>query len=520
MRPPITYALIPLLVGLPVCATGNLTFENLAGCCSFLALLYWGVNKGKTRSLLYRKIIGMFLGLALVYVCNREEYPRNEELMENEHSNTWKMMPPRELDLTLRITGRKGLRAKNESKYQAYEGYIINSPEVRIDLVGKKVSWIQKKRNDFQEISKGDTVFLCGIIKHRELNKSQKEEKKSDQYYIDQVVISKVMHNTSIFANLRHKIDLKLKGIENKDGKYKGFVYALLFGDRSLLDLGQVSLFKETGTMHLFAVSGLHIGIVYLIFSYILKRIFSARSIWIAGSLLLVFGYVGLVGYASSACRAFVMITMWQISLLLHKKGNPLSALYWAFIVLLLIAPDSLFSLGFQLSFTVVLSILFCYHKKSFSTKGFNLYNFVKNSIIVSYSSFFGSSLLMIDHFHFINPTSIVINIILVNLIFFIFLICLLYVISAFFLGSHTLSFFVESIYSIIVVLLNLFNQFNYLHFRFPKDFDIPNIIHLLYPLLLIIVMPYLSHSRHRLIVVSCLPSVFLLVSLYVNWAM
>ena len=63
------------------------------------------------------------------------------------------------------------------------------------------------------------------------------------------------------------------------------------------------------------------------------------------------------------------MIAMWQISLLLHKKGNPLSALYWAFIVLLLIAPDSLFSLGFQLSFTVVLSILFCYHKKVFRPK-------------------------------------------------------------------------------------------------------------------------------------------------------
>ena len=48
----------------------------------------------------------------------------------------------------------------------------------------------------------------------------------------------------------------------------------------------------------------------------------------------------------------------------------------------------------------------------------------------------------MIDHFHFINPTSIVINIILVNLIFFIFLICLIYVISAFFFWiSHSFFF-------------------------------------------------------------------------------
>ena len=125
----------------------------------------------------------------------------------------------------------------------------------------------------------------------------------------------------------------------------------------------------------------------------------------------------------------------------------------------------------------------------------------------------------MIDHFHFINPASIGINLILVNLVFGIFLICLVFVISALFLEPHTLSFLVESIYSIIVFLLNLFNQFNYLHFRFPKDLDIPDVIHLLYPLTLIIVMPYLSGTRQRLIVVSCLPTFFLLVSLYFNWA-
>jgi hypothetical protein len=66
---------------------------------------------------------------------------------------------------------------------------------------------------------------------------------------------------------------------------------------------------------------------------------------------------------------------------------------------------------------------------------------------------------------------------------------------------------------------LNLFNQFDYLHIRFPKDLDIPNLIHLLYPITLIIVMPYLSGTRHRLIFVSCLPTFFLIVSLYINWA-
>ena len=519
MRPPITYALIPLLVGLPVCGGGNLSFEKFATCCLIIALMYWCVNKTKKRSLIYRKIIGIFIGIVLVYICKRDQFPRYAEIMEKGQSDIWKMMPPRELDLTLRISGKHGLRIKNDTKYQVYEGYIINAPEVRMDLIDKKVTWILKKRNDFQVMLKDDTVYLRGIIKHRSLNESQKGKKRRNEYYIDHVLISKVEQNKGFFQNIRRKIDSNFDRIENKDEKYMGFVYALLFGDRSRLGVQEVKLFKETGTMHLFAVSGLHIGIVYLIFSFILRRIFAGRTLWIAGSLLMVFGYVGLVGYASSACRSFIMISIWQISILLNKKGNPLSALYWAFMVLLLITPYSLFSLGFQLSFTVVLSILFCFDKENFSNKGFQLYNFVKNSIIISYSSFFGSSLLMIDHFHFINPASIGINLILVNLVFGIFLICLFFLISALFLEPNTLSFLVESIYSSIVFLLNLLNQFNYLHFRFPKDLDIPDVIHLLYPLTLIIVMPYLSGTRQRLIVVSCLPTFFLLVSLYVFYS-
>ena len=102
-------------------------------------------------------------------------------------------------------------------------------------------------------------------------------------------MISQVEQNNGFFENIRRKIDSNLDGIENKDEKYKSFVYALLFGDRSRLGVQQVKLFKETGTMHLFAVSGLHIGIVYLIFSFILRRIFAGRTLWIAGSLLMVF---------------------------------------------------------------------------------------------------------------------------------------------------------------------------------------------------------------------------------------
>ena len=92
---------------------------------------------------------------------------------------------------------------------------------------------------------KDDTVYLRGIIKHRSLNESQKGKKRRNEYYIDHVLISKVEQNKGFFQNIRRKIDSNFDRIENKDEKYMGFVYALLFGDRSRLDVQEVKLFKE-----------------------------------------------------------------------------------------------------------------------------------------------------------------------------------------------------------------------------------------------------------------------------------
>ena len=98
------------------------------------------------------------------------------------------------------------MRIKNDTKYQVYEGYVINAPEVRMDLIDKKVTWILKKRNDFQVMLKDDTVYLRGIIKHRSLNESQKGKKRRNEYYIDHVLISKVEQNNGFFENIRRKL--------------------------------------------------------------------------------------------------------------------------------------------------------------------------------------------------------------------------------------------------------------------------------------------------------------------------
>ena len=75
-------------------------------------------------------------------------------------------------------------------------------------------------------------------------------------------------------------------------------------------------------------------------------------------TILPVFGYTALTGFSTSAVRAFIMITIYLISIAIGKNDLKLNTLFAAAILILLINPYSLFGLSFQLSFLSVLGIL------------------------------------------------------------------------------------------------------------------------------------------------------------------
>ena len=154
--------------------------------------------------------------------------------------------------------------------------------------------------------------------------------------------------------------------------------------------------------MHLFAVSGLHVGILYMISCFLLRSCMANKILIVVVSLAIVYCYVILVGSTDSAIRSFIMISIWQSTSIFNKKRNSLSALLWAALILLVVDHTKINSLGFQLSFTVVTSLIFSFHKIT-QKKNYWLYDFIKNSIIISFSSFCGSSLLIIDSFHYIG---------------------------------------------------------------------------------------------------------------------
>ena len=168
-------------------------------------------------------------------------------------------------------------------------------------------------------------------------------------------------------SQLRESISMWLP-----DSPVRGLVLALAIGDRSLINTEQWQWLQRTGTSHLLAISGLHIGLVAgLVFwlSHWLWR-FSGRgllwlpapkmaAIWASGAAGF---YAALAGFSIPTQRAMVMVLVVMLSLLLSRKIRSSYTLALALLCVLIWDPLSVLSPGFWLSFAAVAIILLSTH--------------------------------------------------------------------------------------------------------------------------------------------------------------
>ena len=139
---------------------------------------------------------------------------------------------------------------------------------------------------------------------------------------------------------------------------------ALAIGDKSMLSAALKSQYKASGAMHLLALSGLHVGVVYAFLSAVLsilgnspvakavKRTVIVASLW---------AFALVSGLSSSICRAATMITIYEICGILGAERNMLRALAISALLICMFNPDAPFAIGFQLSYCAVIGIYFLY---------------------------------------------------------------------------------------------------------------------------------------------------------------
>ena len=156
--------------------------------------------------------------------------------------------------------------------------------------------------------------------------------------------------------NQRFQATLRLGAPANSE--LANVYVAMLLGRKIELSKAQIERYRMTGTMHFFAISGLHIGVIATVIAQFLLLIRVPRAVapWIG--LPLLYLYVEITGGTPSAIRAFLMAAFFWSSFACQRQRSPFSALMCSAILVLIIDPNQLWSLGFQLSYTVVLSIL------------------------------------------------------------------------------------------------------------------------------------------------------------------
>ncbi len=145
-------------------------------------------------------------------------------------------------------------------------------------------------------------------------------------------------------------------------------VNSLSIGEKSAIPDERKRDFTMLGIGHLFAISGLHVGVAavffYMSVKWLLKRseylmvAFVVPRIAAAATIPAVFLYCMLTGMSNSAVRAAIMASAYLIAFIAGRKNDRLNSLAAAAIIILLVTPKALFEASFILSFTAVLGIL------------------------------------------------------------------------------------------------------------------------------------------------------------------
>ena len=137
---------------------------------------------------------------------------------------------------------------------------------------------------------------------------------------------------------------------------------ALLLGDKDLLDRETVLIYSSSGAMHVLAVSGLHVGIIFLAFSYFLfflDKFKNGKYLKAVLLILVLWGYALFTGMSSSVLRASTMFSFVIIGGVLQRKTNIYNTLAASAFLLMIINPLIIMQVGFQLSYIAVVGIVY-----------------------------------------------------------------------------------------------------------------------------------------------------------------
>lgn len=162
------------------------------------------------------------------------------------------------------------------------------------------------------------------------------------------------------FLRLRHRLQHKyLYPAFAPDAM--GVISALTLGDKTQLSPEVRAAYTDAGAAHALALSGLHVGVIYIMLGFIMRGVVRRRNLrWMADVVIIIvlWAFALMVGMAASVVRAVTMCTIYSMARWVSRDNAPINVLSLTALVMLMVRPFYLFDVGFQLSFMAMASIL------------------------------------------------------------------------------------------------------------------------------------------------------------------
>ncbi len=217
----------------------------------------------------------------------------------------------------------------------------------------------------------------------------------------------------SLFGEIAYAIENLL--YDNTGGETASVAIALLTGNSDMISSGTIAAFRGGGIAHVFAVSGLHVGVVYGILTFVLKKTPLNAYLSAAIRIIFIFLFAGVCNFTPSSLRAAVMCSVTALASCLHSRYDSLNGISIAAIVILLINPLSMFEAGFALSFGAATGIILLYHNF------YRILSFippkVRSGVASGWSAQFATIPVLLSSFGYISWAGIILNLVFIPLI-------------------------------------------------------------------------------------------------------
>ena len=238
---------------------------------------------------------------------------------------------------------------------------------------GKALIYIEKDSLS-SKLKFGDKLLIKGNLNVLEPPKNPKEfdykkylENRSiyQQGYLasnDWRVLGSKSKGLDVFANDARQFLLSSLQSNGIEGDQYAIASALILGSKDELDFKVKQAYATAGAMHVLAVSGLHVGIIFLILNTLLSILDSSKKGRVVKAIILLivlWSYALLTGLSPSVLRASTMFSFVIMGTVLNRKSSIYNTLAASAFFLLIINPNLLFEVGFQLSYIAVLGIVY-----------------------------------------------------------------------------------------------------------------------------------------------------------------